>query len=228
MVRAGAGQAFDSANINLGSVLDLLPQEDGSKKKQDSEPSDAESEKEEEGADGKDEKKKRGWFDKDRAVNAAQKALGVQEDKIRKLHAERKLELTDLLGKIAALPEAEQVHYRGEEKIGKVRLQFLEAIGDGSSNNLIEQFQQGPLVSPTKNRTPEDPSSSSTAAGLNQLGQSPPRKQFASLVTLSALSLLKDEVLNAETADEIKHQKKRSSMTQRPPLWTSSAHARLE
>ena len=186
----------------------------------DSEPEDAESEKEDDAAEGKDEKKK-GWFDKDRAVNAAQKALGVQEDKIRKLHAERKTELSGLLAQIAALPENEPVNYRGEEKIGKVRLQFLEAIGDGVSNgpplaDLIEQFQQASLISPTKSKTPEDPSSSSTAAGLNQLGQSPPCKQFASLVTLSALSLLKDEVLNAESADDIKNQKKIFNDTKAP------------
>ena len=222
LVQGGAGQAFDEANMNIGNIQDLLPEEDDKKKANEAEGSGAESEKEDE--PGEEPKPKvRSWFDKDRAINNAQKGLAMQEDKLRKAQSERKTELKALIAAIMALTEEEQSHYRGELKIATVRLQFLEAVGDGVVNGqslaeLIKQFQSTTSGnSPAKAKaSPQDPSAASTAAGLVQLGQFPPCQQFASLVTFTQLSLLKDEVLNCESAEDIKAHKKTFNDTKAP------------
>ena len=220
LVRGGAGQAF------VGDIRNLLPEdslEDDAKAKDDA----AESEAEKESENEPDEQPKP-WFDKDRSINKAQKALQTQEDKLLQMHQQRTKEFQSWLGYISGLTADDKTQYQGEEKIGKVRLQFMQVISsdDTSLQDLIQQFKCN--ASPVKPKASGAADAPSSAAGLARIGNAPPCKQFASLVTLANLALLKDEVVNCESAQDIAEHKKKYN-DQKAPIMDllASAQARL-
>ena len=116
MVKGGAGSAFDAANIAVGNVKNLLPDdvdmsdnEKGGSKDLD------ENDKAEKGASEDEEKEKdkdsSKWFDKDRAVNAAMKAMEAQQQKLLSAHGVKVKELEHALKTIAGLSAEEKQRY---------------------------------------------------------------------------------------------------------------------
>ena len=226
MVQGGAGSAFDGVNMQVGDVRNLVPAADADPN---TDEHDAPKKTEEDGDDNmgsepeeKDDPKKTKWFDKDRAVNNAQKALAAQEKKLLETYETRMKELEEALETINNMSNDEKVHYKGEEKIASVRLQFLKALKGSATDlaDLIGQFSStGP--SPVKGPPPcpegvMPADGATTAAGVAALGNSPPSKQFKELRTLAELSLCKDYVLQSESADEIAEHKKEFARMKAP------------
>ncbi|CAE7445809.1 CCB1, partial [Symbiodinium necroappetens] len=234
MVSGGAGAAFDAANIQVGDVRNLMPvqmevdepgdtkaDKDGAKDKNAAE--DEESAEEE-----KDKEKPRRWFDKDRNINAAQRSLVSQEKKLRETYDQRVSELTSHLNYIRALSSEERLHYKGEEKIASVRLQFLHALDGKASelSDLIESFSS--TSSPTKGGSGASLDDNSSVAGIAALGNAPPCSQFKELQIFDVLYMCKDELLSCETAEEIADVKKSFAKLKAPILdLLSSAQAVL-
>ena len=211
MLQGGAGRAFDNANMNVGDVMNLLPSSPPADEPAPKTPR-ADEKEEDEGAEtGKQPKK---WFDKDRAVNQAQKALATQEKKLLEQHKQRVADLTAALDMIANLGPDEKRTYQGEERIASVRLKFLQALSGagGELTELIEQFQV-PGGSPMKL---DGADNASTAGAVVALGTAPPCKRFAELKLLPELALLKDEVLLCSTAAEIVEHKKQFAQMKAP------------
>ncbi|OLQ13846.1 hypothetical protein AK812_SmicGene2046 [Symbiodinium microadriaticum] len=234
MVSGGAGAAFDAANIQVGDVRNLMPvqmevdesgdtkaDKDGAKDKNAAE--DEESAEEE-----KDKEKPRRWFDKDRNINTAQRSLVSQEKKLRETYDQSVWELTSHLNYIRALSSEERLHYKGEEKIASVRLQFLHALDGKASelSDLIESFSS--TSSPTKGGSGASLDDNSSVAGVAALGNAPPCSQFKELQIFDALYMCKDELLSCETAEEIADVKKSFAKLKAPILdLLSSAQAVL-
>ncbi|CAE7037690.1 unnamed protein product [Symbiodinium sp. CCMP2456] len=209
LVRGGPGSAFDNMSMQIGDIRNLLPDvsdQDDAKAKAKDDAAESEVDKE---SENEAEQQKERWFDKDRSINKAQRALQSQEDKLLQMHQQRTKELQSWLGYIGGLTPEDKAQYQGEEKIGKVRLQFMEGISKDETGlqDLIQQFKNN--ASPMKPKASGAADAASSAAGVARLGNSPPCKQFASLVTLANLTILKDEVVNCESAQDIAEHKKK-------------------
>ena len=212
MVQGGAGSAFDAANMKVGDVKNLMPMCDEEPATPVKDKADAAAlGSEDDGVEAsEDEKTKRRWFDEDRAVNAAHKALAAQRKKLMATHAQKIEELEAALKMIGDLGANDKVHYQGEEKIAQVRVKFLRALGGTAKelSELIEQFQ-APSASPAKGLVGDAAvDSATTVNAIAALGNAPPCKQFAELRLLAELSLSEDEVLQCNTAEEIVEHKK--------------------
>ena len=225
MLQGGAGHAFEGATLKIGQVQNLVP--DSSEDEPTQTPSKKTKREDERAGDGdepddskdsKDNVDRKGsetkWFDKDRAINAAQKTLAAQEKKVLDLHKQRVEELKSALEMIAGLSAEDKAHFAGEEKIASVRLRFMQAVDDQANvlEDLIEKFQAP--ISPTKIEVSE----TALMAGVVALGNSPACKMFAELRLLAELSVCKDEVLGCNTMDEINEHKKAFAKLKAPFL----------
>ncbi|CAE7040338.1 unnamed protein product [Symbiodinium sp. CCMP2592] len=220
MVSGGAGAAFDAANIQVGDVRNLLPEEMDVDAKGEANDEDKEKPAVDDEESGDDDKKRPKWFDKDRAINTAQRFLLAQEKKLKETYDQRVEGLTSHLEHIRGLDAEDRGHYKGEEKIATVRLQFLQALDGKASDlsDLIESFTS--TASPTKGVGAGSlgTDDGGSLAAVVALGNAPPCSQFKELQIFEMLFMCKDELLSCETADEIAECKKSFAKLKAPIL----------
>lgn len=114
---------MDGISAALGDVSMLVP-EDGEEKQAEAETPEKEDEEEAEEKKPKREK----WFDKDRQVLKAHRALEAALGKVRSSADQAKEQLASALQKVDSLNEAQKKQVRGEVLIGQSRLECLEKV----------------------------------------------------------------------------------------------------
>ena len=172
----GRSRGLDGIDGLLGNVTDLLPDETSSGKQLKEEDAQDDDEKEEEEeADPKKRKRKAGWFDRDREVVKAHRALNKDFER---LSAQAKKVLTDwdnIQNDMSGLLPENLEQLQGERRIGETRLSCLKHVLESDECALSAHLA-------TYGRDlPAMGSSCSTADGARQLGLAPPCQSYAKL-----------------------------------------------
>ncbi|CAE7236400.1 unnamed protein product [Symbiodinium sp. KB8] len=187
-------------------IRDLVPRPDSEPvtkqkaKADEKQEDDAREEEEDPAEEDKGRKRKREkWFDRDREVNRAQKALAKDLERQQTQAGTLLSDWQKTQTEFAALPADAQKQLLGEKRIGETRMQCLEHLrGD-------EATLQRHLSSYQSETAPRSNASAASADARGQLGSAPPCQSYRSLHTFGFWEDELQKVLEAEDQDSISH-----------------------
>ena len=196
----------DGIDTLLHDVRDLVPRPDSEPvtkqkaKADEKQEDDAREEEEDPAEEDKGRKRKREkWFDRDREVNRAQKALAKDLERQQTQAGTLLSDWQKTQTEFAALPADAQKQLLGEKRIGETRMQCLEHLrGD-------EATLQRHLSSYQSETAPRSNASAASADARGQLGSAPPCQSYRSLHTFGFWEDELQKVLEAEDQDSISH-----------------------
>ena len=200
---------MDGISAALGDVSMLVP-EDGEEKQAEAETPEKEDDVEE--AEEKKPKKEK-WFDKDRQVLKAHRALEAALGKVRSSADQAKEQLASALQKVDSLNEAQKKQVRGEVLIGQSRLECLEKV---YGTNLDLSVFISELKKAASTQGVGGQSVSSTADPMKAFLSAPPCKSFADLVSFDTCEAEGKAVMEATSTDEIEQVKTHLSSLRAP------------
>ena len=199
---------MEGLSSTLADVEALAPDSDASEPEKE----DAEEQDEDEDVESKPKQmpKKEKWWDRDRHVNKAHKTLTTAYEKLYESASSQLSKCKEIEKEVSALSRKDKKIVEGDLAILQSRYACLQKLW-GSEEGLRDYIRDFDAPAPSD-------AASSKSDGMRALGKAAPSASFRSLKTFASHKAKLDDVLEAESTEEIEAAKKTVNDVFRAPI----------